>query len=393
MFVNKHFFTLALLLASALSAFSQPVTVRSIEVYGLKRTKEATVLKELTFGTGDSIIQTEIGEVLERNRNNLLNLGIFNEVQVNIFQWDTEKNEIDVVVEVHESWYIYAVPIAEIADRNFNVWWTTYNHSLDRLNLGARLDWLNFTGHNDKLKAKWQFGYTPKQELEYRFPYFNKKKSVGITTGILHSINKEINYESRDNQQQFATVNEMRMIERWRGQIKLQYRLSHYLRHEMAWTYEEMIIAPEVLEFNPNYFRKGETNHAVLIGKYTYEYDDRDLRIYPSKGIRAVFEAEKIGWGSSDDENTLTSTISMEWNHLTGKRWLQRISGIGKYSLSRSQPSYVHYRALGYEQKFVRGYELYVIDGLDYLLGKYQISYNLLSKYVQWGKFIPVEQF
>jgi outer membrane protein assembly factor BamA len=147
-------------------SFAQTVTVKSIELYGLKRTKEKIVLRELTFSTGDTLPQAELGEIIERNRNNLLNLGIFNEAEVNISEWDTKKNEIEIVIEVNESWYIYAVPIAEIADRNFNVWWTTYDHDLGRINLGARLDYLNFSGHNDKFKAKWQVGYTPKQEIK-----------------------------------------------------------------------------------------------------------------------------------------------------------------------------------------------------------------------------------
>jgi hypothetical protein len=83
------------------------------------------------------------------------------------------------------------LPILDLADRNFNVWWTTYNHSLDRVNLGARMEWLNFSGRNDKVKALLQFGYTPKQELEYRFPYLNKRQSFGITTSFLHSINTQ----------------------------------------------------------------------------------------------------------------------------------------------------------------------------------------------------------
>lgn len=389
----KRFLVLGVLFLFSHISFSQTVTVKSVEIYGLKRTKRPIVERELTFQAGDSIVQTDIGEIFERNRNNLLNLGLFNEVELNIFQWDTEKDEIEVVIEVSESWYIYAVPIAEIADRNFNVWWSTYNHSLERLNLGAKLDYLNFSGHNDKLKAKWQVGYTPKQELEYRFPYFNKNQSLGMTTGILHSVNKEISYASRDNQQQFVKIDELKLQDRWRAQVKFQFRPTHYLKHELIWTYEQMNIHPEVLEYNPNYFSNGDTRHSVLMAKYIYSYDERDLHIYPSKGIKAVFEIEKIGWGNGDDENAMASVISMEWNHLTGTRWLHRLSGIGKYSLSRSQPSYIHYKALGYEQKFVRGYELYVVDGLDYLIGKYQLSYNLMSKYIQWGRLIPVDQF
>jgi hypothetical protein len=384
-------FVLSLLITANL--FGQTVTVRSITLYGLKQTRESTVYRELTFAEGDSLIQTELGSIIERNRNNLLNLGLFNEVEVNISNWDTEKDEVDVIIEFRESWYIYAVPIVEIADRNFNVWWSTYNHALDRLNLGARLDYLNVTGRNDKLKAKVQFGYTPKQELEYRFPYINKKQTLGFTAGVLHSANKEISFASFDNQERFVKNEEKKLQDRIRAQAKVQYRPTHFLRQELTFTFERLSIDPLVLEENPIYFRKGNTSHTTLRLKYIYEYDDRDLRIYPTKGVKAVFEADKNGWGTQDDENMFTSLVSMEWNHATGAKWLHRLSGIGQYSLSRAHPSYVYYKAMGYEQKFVRGYELYVIDGLDYLITKYQLSYRLLQKDIQWGKLIPVDQF
>ena len=388
---------LLLLAACLISSFAytqtETVTVTSIEIYGLKRTKESIVYRELTFKEGDTLVQTELGGIIERNRNNLLNLGLFNEAEVNISEWNTDLDQIEIVVEVRESWYIYAVPIVEIADRNFNVWWTTYKHDLSRLNLGARLDYLNFSGRNDKLKAKWQFGYTPKQELEYRFPYINKQQSLGLTLGILHSANKEVSYQSSDNVEEFVKLEDHKLHDRWRGQAKIQYRPTFLLKQELIFTYEQLHVDDIVLEANPQYFRKGENFHRALSLKYIYEYDDRDLRIYPTKGVKAVFEAEKIGWGMQDDENILTSVVSMEWNHMSGRKWLHRLSGLGHYSLSRSRPSYPYYQAFGYEQKFVRGYELYVVDGLDYLITKYQLSYHLLHKEVKFRKFIPVEQF
>src|SRR5688500_3094154 len=390
---KQYLFILATILLVLPDSFGQVVTIKSIEIRGLKKTREEIVHRELNMAVCDTLLQTELSETIARNRNNLLTLGLFNGVEINISESDTEGNEIEIVIEVPESWYIYAVPIVAIADRNFNVWWPTYNHDLKRLNLGSRLDYLNFTGRNDKLKAKWQFGYTPKQEIEYRFPYLNKRQSLGVSMGMLHSINKEVSYESRNNQEEFIMLDERKLQDKVRALVKLQFRPTHYLRQELEWTFEQIKIDTGVLVYNPNYFRNGDTKHSSLAVKYSYEYDDRDLRIYPSKGIKALFEAEKRGWGNDDDENTLTSTISMEWNHSIGKRWLHRLSGVGHYSLNRRQPSYIHYRALGYGQKFVRGYELYVIDGLDYLIGKYQISYRLLQKQVDFGKMIPVEQF
>ncbi|MDQ3015843.1 MAG: BamA/TamA family outer membrane protein [Bacteroidota bacterium] len=373
---------------------AQHVVLEHLTIYGLKRTKELTVFRELTFEVGDSLVQTDLGEIIERNKNNLLNMGIFNEVEINVSEWNTETHKIDIVVEVRESWYIYAVPILDIADRNINVWWTEHNHSLSRLNLGGRLDFLNFTGRNDKLKAQIQVGYTSKQEIEYRFPYFNKNQSLGLTMGFLHSGNKEVNYHTTFNKDLFVKIDERQLFEKYRGKVKIQYRPTLYLRQELELTYESMKVDEEVVrDYNPRYFRNGETKSSALIARYAYEYDDRDLRIFPTDGVKAVFEIEKIGWGKQDDENQLTSAISMEWNKSISNKFIHRISGIGRYSLSRSQPSYDRYSALGSGQKFVRGYELYVIDGLDFLLGKYQLSYKLLDTEIKFGRLVPIDEF
>jgi outer membrane protein assembly factor BamA len=371
----------------------QSVMVTAIEIHGLKRTKESIVRRELTVAVGDSILQSELGATMEKNRGNLLNLGIFNEVGVNVSEWNTETHEVEITIDVKESWYIYLLPILDLADRNFNVWWNTYNHELDRLNLGGQLDFLNFTGYNDKFKAKLQFGYTPKQEIEYRFPYFNKRQSLGLTIGGLHSINKEVNYETRNNKEQFFKLNDHKLQERWKWKMNLQFRPSIYLRHTFETSFEYLKMDPQILDYNPRLFRKGGTNYSALALTYSFEYDDRDLKIYPSKGIRVNLAADKIGWGNQDDENTLTVTSTVEGNMQQGKRFQHRLSGIGHYSLSRSQPSYFRYHALGYEQKYVRGYELYAIDGLDYVIGKYQLSYNVFQTKFKFGKYIPVEEF
>ncbi|MFZ1677156.1 MAG: BamA/TamA family outer membrane protein [Saprospiraceae bacterium] len=391
---RKAIFSISLFLLGFIHlSFCQSVTVISIQTKGLNRTKESIVLRELTFTVGDTIVQNDLGLTIEKNRNNLLNLGLFNEVSINVSEWDTDLHQIQILIEAKESWYVYLLPILDLADRNFNVWWNTHHHSFERINVGAQLDYLNFTGHNDKFKAKMQFGYTPKQEIEYRFPYFNKRQSLGLTVSALHSENKEISYTTVDNVELFLKLDKSKLQERWKSQVTLQYRPSIYVRHEISASLEFLRLDSAILEYNPRLFRDGAITHHELTMHYSFEYDDRDLKIYPSKGIKAQIETEKIGWGKNDDENLMTATGSMEWNGQLGKHFQQRLSGIGQYSLSRSQPSFMHYRGLGYAQKYVRGYELYVIDGLDFVLGKYQLSYNLLSTKVSLGQLIPVEQF
>lgn len=375
-------------------ASAQSVVVQSITITGTKRTKHTIINRELTFAAGDTLQQNQLGDVLGRNRNNLLNLGIFNEVVVNVSEWDTQRDVIDITIEVKESWYIYAAPIVELADRNFNVWWNTCNHSFNRLNLGARLDWLNFTGRNDKLKMKIQFGFTPKQELEYRFPYLFKKQRLGITTNFLHSINKDISYITQDNREQFINLDERILQERWQASVRTFYRPSIFLKYELALSYQHFRVDRSIVEdYNPEYFINGDSTNNVFALRLGYEYDDRDLKLFASRGIKVAVDLEKIGLSKSADENQLISGLLVEWNIPSGRKWQHRLSTVNKYSLSRNRPSYIYYRGLGAGVRYVSGYELYIVDGLDFTVGKYQLAYKLVDHQVDLGKSMPLEPF
>lgn len=383
-----------LLLCFVEFATGQSVVVQSITIEGIKKTKPIIIHRELTFAVGDSLLQADLGPTLERNTNNLLNLALFTQAVVNISEWDTDKNTVDILVSVKESWYIYLLPIFDLADRNFNVWWTTYNASLSRVNLGARIDWLNFSGRNDKLKAKIQFGFTPKQEIEYRFPYFNRKQSVGMTTGFLHSINKEINYATSDNAQEFVRFGEDVIHERWEGRLGLFYRPNIFMKYDFRLAYQHLSVDNRVItDYNPQYFISGDSVQSVFILGMTFQYDDRDVKIFPERGFLASLNVEKIGLGIGGDEDVLTTEIKFEWNIPQGRRFQHRISAFGKYSITRSQPSFIYYKGLGYSTRFVSGYELYVIDGLDVVLGKYQLAYKLLERKIELGNAMPVPQF
>ena len=375
-------------------SFSQSVIVRSINIYGLEKTRTSIVHRELTFAVGDSLVQNDLGVILERNQNNLLNMGLFNEVLVNISEWDTHQDEVDVHIEVKESWYIYVLPIVDLADRNFNVWWTTYEHDFSRINIGARLNWLNFSGRNDKLKGKLQFGYTPQQELEYRFPYLNRRQTLGITTSFLHSINKEVNYANENNQQLFVNLDERKIQERWQASVKAQYRPSFFIKYELSLSYQHLQVAEEIIaDYNPQYFVSGKSQQDVFSVAGSFEYDNRDLKIFPAKGMKAFLMLDKVGLGGREDENILRGTISYEYNLSMGKRLQHRIATIGQYSFIRDQPSFVYYEGLGRNIKYVSGYELYLMDGLDFVVGKYQIAYKVLEENINFGKGIPIEAF
>jgi hypothetical protein len=56
------------------------------------------------------------------------------------------------------------------------------------------------------------------------------------------------------------------------------------------------------------------------------------------------------------------------------------------------QLAYNYYTALGYRKNFVRGYEIYVVEGPAGFLNKTTFKKRIFSKTMQWNS-MPIEQF
>jgi outer membrane protein assembly factor BamA len=138
---------------------AQVLHIDSILYTGNKKTQNYIIRRELDFKAGDTIASTTLTGMFLQNRSRILNTGLFKEVALNIKSWDTESNHISIEIKVQEAWYIYPIPIFELADRNFNVWWDEFNGSLSRVNYGIRFTHNNLTGQQDALKLTAQFGY------------------------------------------------------------------------------------------------------------------------------------------------------------------------------------------------------------------------------------------
>ena len=83
------FLSVLCLLSTALNA--QELHIRSIQIDGLKTTKEATVLRELSFSVGDRVIIQELHSLLEENKSNLLNQWLFNFIDFPGNGWLTKR--------------------------------------------------------------------------------------------------------------------------------------------------------------------------------------------------------------------------------------------------------------------------------------------------------------
>jgi hypothetical protein len=269
----------------------QTLEVLRIEIEGLVKTRDVTVLRELDFSAGDTLSLQEIPQRFQRNRDNLLNTALFTEVEFNISEWDTDSRQIVVSISVKEAWYLYIVPIAELADRNFNVWVQEHNAAFDRVNIGIRVIHINMTGVRDRLKFKAQLGYTKKFETKYELPYFNREKSLGSFMKVSWSGNKEVVYLNQDNKELFYKDEDKDVLRRFQAQAGVTFRPSLYFSQEALISFDRNWITEQIAEDdNPNFFLEGRN---IAIGLRAEGLEGR-------RRLRAVGRlaaADRVGLG------------------------------------------------------------------------------------------------
>ena len=382
-----------LLLSTFLTAQSDYITVQKIQVTGNKKTKQSILLRELDFGISDTIHLSNLATRTARNQILLMNSGLFTAVKMNVKDWNTATNEVTISLEVAEFWFIYPFPIVELSDRNFNEWWQTYNHSLKRVNIGLRFYHINLTGRHDLLKVVTQFGFTQKYEIEYARPGINKKQTLGIFTNVLYSQNKELSYGVRNDTLQFFRDQEEVLLRRIRGGFGLKYRPDLFTSYDVVLNYHHNIINEKVaLELNPNFFNEG-LRQRYFSFQISVNWDKRDIRPYPMKGHQVVFSIQKEGLGLFKDFNAGHAYLTLKKYLPISKKWSTELVGKGQLGLVRSPQPFYNYLGLGYEIDFIRGYELYVINGLDYAYAKTRLRFELLNFVFEWGNIMPIRQF
>lgn len=375
-------------------AQTDSVTVARIRVEGNRKTKEAIILRELNFKIGEKIAIAEISTTLEQNRLQVLNTRLFTGVKMNVKNWDPQTNQLEILVEVRESWYLFPIPIFELADRNFNIWWVEQNRKLNRVNLGLRFYHINATGRRDILKLVTQFGYTQKYELDYQLPGLNSRQTVGFRTNLFYARNREVAYRTQEDRWIFQRFEDDYPLERVRFSGALTWRPGLFFYHEAGIAYHQNSINEAVInELNPDFFLNQSTRQRFIRLHYTFTFDQRDIRPYPMKGQLLRVNLQKDGLGVFDDLNAFLLSTSFAQYFTIGKKWSWEAILSGRVALQRQEQPYYNYRALGFEPDYLRGYEYYVIDGLDYGYWKNSFRFELLKKEINWGTFMPVQQF
>ncbi|MFK7934493.1 MAG: POTRA domain-containing protein [Saprospiraceae bacterium] len=369
------------------------IYIKKIQVQGTKKTKDYILLREMNIRIGDSIAVAEIGQLLEENRKRIMNTGLFTRIKINVKDWQPPDNHVTLEIEAAENWYIYPIPIFELADRNFNVWWVEQERSLQRINFGVRLVYRNVTGHNDLLKAKVQSGYTNKLELDYGFPFINQKETIGLSGNALYTRNKEIIRNTVQNKPDFYRDDDNFLFRRLRFGLTLSYRpfLKAFNYFTLRFHRQNITEGVAIPELNPDYFLDERREQRYFAFHYQFAHDNRDIIAYPLRGNYFSVDFLQEGLGIFKERNFTALAPKYAQYFRLNRRLSVEMIGKVRWVISEEQPAYYNNRGLGYEPDFIRAYEYYVIDGQDYGYLKTSGRYEFYDGIVDYGKAMPLE--
>lgn len=368
---------------------SGKIIITGVFFAGNKKTKPHIIEREVGWKAGDTVAVKDLPEALYWIKNRIFNTGLFLSVSLHAKKIDSLHGVL--LVDVKERFYTYPIPTVSLADRNFNEWWEQRGHDFNRLDIGMYLKQKNLRGRNETFKLKFTLGFNKKLEVQYQFPYINKRLKTGLTlfSGVI--LNRQVAFQTNENRLDYMESPSI-LRTRVTGGFYFTRRNNFYTTHQAGVNYLYTHLKDTVAKANPDYFLdSASAQHAVSV-KYSYLNDHRDFAKYALKGYYLLVETEGFLFTTNRASHSSVQA-RLEGSHylpLT-KRW-NWANGIRiKYSIP-SQIGYFNQRALGYKEDYVTGYQLYVVDGTQFYLLKSHLRWKLLSWSI-YNRLMPLTKF
>lgn len=369
------------------------VLVADVVLRGHKKTCPRVIFREMSFERGDRLATAEFENRVRESYNTLMNTGLFASLAISYSDTLLEPGRQVVLVDIRETWYIYPVPEFSLADRNFNVWWREQDRSLDRVNLGGKLAYYNFTGRRDKLQLGFTTGYTRKYQASYWLPYLNRAGSIGASFDYGYRQRREQNYATANNNQLFYEAEDF-VYRNESAHLSVSYRRKLYVSHRVELGYSNSWIADTIAGvLNPEFFGDGRNRQRFFRLSYAFTDDRRDVRNYPWKGYYLNANLTKDGLGITGKRNGLTLGASYRKFWPFGDGYSLNFGVSTKYSFIRSRQPFLENRAIGFRNNGLVGYQFYVVDGLDMLIWRFGVRRELFDFDVDLGRLVFIDAF
>lgn len=362
--------------------------VNRVFITGNRRTRDQIILRELSLKPGDVVFSGDLEALLELDRKKLINTRLFNTVEIRSLELEPLK--VDLIIDLNERWYTFPAPVFELADRNFNEWWQNYNHNLRRINFGLRMYQYNMRGRNETLRFHAQFGFQRRVELMYRFPYIDRRQKQGLSVDFMFAETNNVAYKTEDHKYVFLRGDGVLRLSRGGG-LSYTYRNSFYQTHGARLEYYRMEVKDTIRELNELYLKGEKNNQQYATISYTFNSDRRDLVAYPLKGHQVIITATRNGLLPADDVRKTEVILNYSKYFDLRKNFYLSNNAVG-YASDPKDLSYLNYGVLGLRRQFVRGYEIYVVEGPYFALNKTTLKKLIFSRKYHWAS-MPLDQF
>jgi outer membrane protein assembly factor BamA len=388
-------FTLAPFSVSwAQSKLDSAIIIDAVQCKGNNRTQDKIVTRELEFKAGDTIYISDTARAFKHIVEKLYNQRLFNKIQVALVKQYQAKNGIkhaNLLITVKERWFTFPIPLVELADRSFNEWYYNQGAKLNRLNYGLRFKQDNLTRNNDPLKIGLQLGFTRRAEVSYRFPYLDSNQKGGLSINVAYSTNVSAAAYSIDNKQKFINGELKTLRVRRLAGLGYTRRVGFYTLMEVGVYYNRNSVADTIIRANPEYYGDGRNTQRFWQLRLSYSYDRRNYQRFATKGYFLAAELEQNGFWPTDALFQTAFRLRASKYFTLSKRWFLASGADAAIALQNRMP-YANLYGIGYNLRFVRGYDAQVIEAPQSIIWKNSLRFKFFQR-VYNNKFIPLEQF
>ncbi len=358
----------ALMLLSVSLTAQDSLYYQYLSISGNRITKASVIRREVTLLPGVHYDSSRFVRELADMRNRLINLGIFNEVNLDAAR-DT------LFVRIRDRNPVFGYPRFALADRNFNQWWETRDFS--RSVYGLWMIWRNVGGWNHRMVLQLLHGYTEMIDLNYRTPFLRTYRAWSFGGRMQVTANHEVWYRTEQNRLQFLKPEAGWGQTQWYASALAAYRPKLYTWVELEPGWQHFRVADTVVHpaANARYLKDGASVQDAGWLTLRLIRDRRVRRDYPVDGslLRAEIRPMRIMSPQGGQNHLWLSARYARYIPLS--RAVLVLGAFGRYATGTLP--YTYARAMGYGADYVRGYEPYVADGNGYVLFKTALRYPL----------------
>ncbi|MEM6628644.1 MAG: BamA/TamA family outer membrane protein [Bacteroidota bacterium] len=373
------------------------VQVRTIVISGAKKTKRTVVVRELTFREKDQLPVKSLSDILERNRQNVFNLGLFSAVEVEPFIVGLE---LHIVIHVKERWYIFPIPKVKAEERNsYDLIRSFSQGDFHRVSYGLDLQWYNVTGRNETLTFFGQLGFSKRLRFRYSHPGIFGMQYTDLAFGASFINKNEIITRTEGSQALWDRLESTPLETSQSVFLQVKHRFSIYKNLVVSLDHSWKNFEDSLNVFNQQYLPGDELRTSYPAIVLAYSHDTRDWHSFPLKGrrYRLLFRHAGIPGVSTHQFSKIGFTwaehipLSKRWNVSYG---LQNVLTLGK------EIPYFEKSSIGLGGKDLpgistelRGYERYAIDGSWVGMAKGELKFALVPYQTINLKMIPIKMF